>query len=41
MRLPDAQAHTALEALWRSGGTVYVGLSTTTPDDYVTPWQRH
>jgi len=37
MRLPDAQAHTALEALWRSGGTVYVGLSTTTPDDYVTP----
>ncbi len=37
MHLPDAQAHLALEALWRSGGTVYAGLSTTLPDDHVSP----
>jgi hypothetical protein len=33
MHLPDAQVHTALSALFRSGGTGYVGLSTTTPTD--------
>jgi len=37
MHLPDAQVHTALEALWRSGGTVYPGMSTTVPDDTVSP----
>lgn len=37
MHLPDAQVHIALEALWRSGGTVYPGLSTTVPDDRVSP----
>ena len=37
MHLPDAQAHAALEALWRSGGTVGVGLSLTVPDDVVSP----
>jgi hypothetical protein len=37
MHLPDAQAHIALESLWRSGGTVGVGLSLTVPDDVVSP----
>lgn len=37
MHLPDTQAHVALEALWRSGGTVYAGLSLTVPDDRCTP----
>lgn len=37
MHLPDAQAHIALEAVWRSGGTVGVGLSTTVSDDHVSP----
>jgi len=37
MHLPDAQVHQALEALWRSGGTTYVGLSTTVPGDTVSP----
>ena len=37
MHLPDVQAHAALEALWRSGGVVYPGLSTTVPDDHCTP----
>lgn len=37
MHLPDAQVHVALEALWRSGGTVYPGLATTVPDDHVSP----
>lgn len=33
MHLPDAQVHAALTALYRSGGTGYVGLSTTVPGD--------
>jgi hypothetical protein len=37
MHLPDAQAHAALEALWRSGGTVYAGMAITVPDDHCTP----
>lgn len=37
MHLPDAQVHIALEALWRSGGTVYPGLATTVPDDHCSP----
>lgn len=37
MYLPDAQVHIALEAVWRSGGTVGAGLSLTVPDDHVTP----
>jgi len=37
MHLPDVHAHAALEALWRSGGTVGVGLSLTVPDDVVSP----
>lgn len=37
MHLPDAQVHIAMEALWRSGGTCYPGLSTTVPDDTVSP----
>ena len=37
MHLPDAQAHAALEAVWRSGGTVYAGMALTVPDDHCTP----
>jgi len=36
VHLPDAQVHIALEALWRSGGTCYAGLSITVPDEHVT-----
>ena len=33
MHLPDDQVHAALSALFRSGGTAQVGLSTTIPGD--------
>ena len=33
MHLPDDQVHAALTALYRSGGTAEVGLSTTVPGD--------
>ena len=35
LHLPDAQVHRSLEALWRSGGTAYAGLSSTVPSKYL------
>jgi len=35
LHLPDAQVHRTLELLWRSGGTVYAGFSSTVPSKYL------